>query len=71
MSTFFPKIYERSIKIRGNPREIALGFALGVGIGFSPIMGFQMVLAVLAAAMLKWNKIAAVAGVQVTNPLTA
>ncbi len=34
-------------------------------------MGFQMVLAVLVAAMLKWNKIVAVAGVQVTNPLTA
>ncbi len=34
-------------------------------------MGFQIALGVFIAALLKWNKIAAAIGVQVTNPLTA
>jgi uncharacterized protein len=71
MSRFFRKLYERFLRIRGNPRQIALGFALGLLIGFSPTMGIQILIAVFAAAMLKWNKFAAAAGVQITNPLTA
>ena len=65
------KIYIRFIRIRGTPREIALGFALGLFIGFTPSMGFQIAVGVFIAALLKWNKIAAAIGVQVTNPLTA
>lgn len=63
--------YERFIKIRGNPRKIALGFALGIFIGLTPSMGFQMGVAVFLAALLKWNKISAATGVWITNPLTA
>jgi uncharacterized protein (DUF2062 family) len=63
--------YQRFIRIRGNPREIALGLALGLFIGFSPTMGAQIVMAVFLASFLKWNKFAAAIGVQITNPLTA
>ena len=65
------KTYERFLKIRGTPREIALGFALGLFVGMSPTMGFQMAIAVFLAALLKWNKISAVAAVWITNPVTA
>ena len=34
--TTLKKAYERLLKIRGEPREIALGFALGIFIGMSP-----------------------------------
>jgi uncharacterized protein (DUF2062 family) len=71
MGQFLKKIFDRFIRIRGRPREIALGFALGLLIGFSPTMGFQVAMAIFMAAVLKWNKIAAAVGVQVTNPLTA
>ncbi len=71
MKQFFNKLYSRFIRIRGTPREIALGFGLGLFIGFSPTMGFQMALGIFIAALLKWNKIAAAVGVQVTNPITA
>ena len=71
MGSFFKKIFERFIRIRGTPREIALGFALGLFIGFSPTMGIQIAMGVFVAALLKWNKITAAIGVQVTNPLTA
>lgn len=65
------KAYERFLKIRGTPREIALGFALGLFVGMSPTMGFQMAIAVFLAALFKWNKLSAVASVWVTNPVTA
>jgi uncharacterized protein (DUF2062 family) len=63
--------YERFLKIRGTPREIGLGFALGVFLAFSPTMGAQMAIAVFVAALLKWNKLSAAVGVWVSNPLTA
>lgn len=65
------KAYDRFIRIRGNPREIGLGFALGVFLGFTPTMGIQLALAVFFASLLKWNKYAAAIGVWITNPVTA
>ena len=65
------KTYERFLKIRGQPREIALGLALGLFIGMTPTMGFQIVIAIFFAALLKWNKISAAIGVWITNPFTA
>ena len=67
----FIKVYERFIKIRGEPRNIALGFALGLFVGMSPTMGFQIAIAVFFAALFKWNKISAAIGVWITNPVTA
>ncbi len=65
------KTYQRFLKIRGNPREIALGFALGIFIGMSPTMGAQTLIVVPLAALLKWNKISAAVGVWISNPVTA
>jgi len=70
-SNYLKRIFERFIKIRGTPREIAMGFALGLFVGFTPTMGFQMPIAVFFAALLKWNKISAAIGVWITNPFTA
>ncbi|HCY84602.1 MAG TPA: DUF2062 domain-containing protein [Desulfobacteraceae bacterium] len=64
-------LYARFLKIRGTPREIALGFALGIFLGFSPTMGVQMIIAAFVASLFKWSKIAAMIGVQLTNPVTA
>ncbi|MFH1981272.1 MAG: DUF2062 domain-containing protein [Pseudomonadota bacterium] len=69
--TSIRKTYERFLKIRGTPREIALGFALGLFVGMSPTMGFQMAIAVFLAALFKLNKISAAAAVWITNPVTA
>ncbi|MFC2173595.1 DUF2062 domain-containing protein [Acidobacteriota bacterium] len=67
----FRKTYERFLKIRGRPREIALGFALGIFFGMMPMLGVQMVVVFFLASLLKWSKISAAAGVWITNPLTA
>lgn len=63
--------YARFLKMRGEPRQIALGLALGIMIGMTPFMGFHTVSALFLATFWKWNKIAAVAGVFITNPFTA
>ncbi len=65
------RFYDRLVRMRGNPKEIALGFALGIFIGMSPTMGFQMPVAAFCAALLGWNKWSAAAGVWITNPITA
>ncbi len=76
--TFFKKLfdsikktYTRFLKIRGNPRQIALGFALGIFVGMSPFMGMHMLIAVFFAALFKWNKISAAIGAWISNPATA
>jgi uncharacterized protein (TIGR03546 family) len=63
--------YTRFLKMRGEPREIALGVALGIMVGMSPFLGFHTVLAVFLAALFKWNKLTAALAVFVTNPFTA
>ncbi len=63
--------YSRFLKIRGTPREIALGFSLGLMVGMTPTMGFQMAIAVPLAALFKLNKLSAAAAVWITNPVTA
>ena len=70
-SNVFRRVYDRFVKIRGRPREIALGFALGIFIGMTPTMGIQMPIAVFIAALFKCSKISAVFGVWITNPITS
>ena len=65
------RTYARFLKIRGNSREIALGFALGLFIAVTPTMGIQIPLAIFIAALFKWSKISAAVGVWLTNPLSA
>jgi len=69
--TSLKKGYQRFLKIRGHPNEIALGLALGLFVGMTPSMGFHTAIAVFFAALFKWNKISSAIGVWVTNPLTA
>ncbi len=65
------RVYQRFLKIRGNPHEIALGFALGLFVGMTPFMGFQTPIAIFFAAIFQWNKISSAAGVWISNPVTA
>jgi uncharacterized protein (DUF2062 family) len=65
------KAYKRFLKIRGQPREIALGFALGLFVGMTPFFGLHTVIAVPLAALFKWNKISAAISVWFTNAATA
>lgn len=61
----------RFLRLRGKPDEIAKGFSLGIFIGMTPTLGFQMIIAVFMAMLLRENKIAAAVGVWISNPVTA
>jgi uncharacterized protein len=67
----------RLLRSPGAPSEIAGGMALGVFIALMPIMGLQMPVAVAVAEALRrlanfqLSRIAAAAGVWITNPVTA
>lgn len=61
----------RFVRLRGLPDEIAKGVALGIFIGMTPTFGFQMAIALFFAYLLKENRLAAILGVWITNPVTA
>lgn len=60
----------RLLRLQGHPKEIARGLAVGVFAGFFPWFGFQMVVALALAILLRGNKIAAATSTWVSNPLT-
>jgi hypothetical protein len=47
-----------------------MGLALGIFVGFLPIMGIQMAVVLPFALLFRGNKAAAIAGVWITNPVT-
>jgi uncharacterized protein (DUF2062 family) len=55
---------------REAPEAVALGICIGLFVGFSPLYGLQMILALLLALILHGSKIAAMLTVWITNPLT-
>lgn len=54
----------------GNPHKIALGIAIGVFVGVTPSFPFHTAIALGLAMLLKGSRIAAAAGVWVSNPVT-
>ncbi|WP_020676121.1 DUF2062 domain-containing protein [Geopsychrobacter electrodiphilus] len=61
----------RLLRLQDSPHRIARGLALGLFLGMTPTFGVQMLLALFAAILLRENKLSAVVGVWVTNPVTA
>jgi uncharacterized protein len=68
--TFRRFFIQKMLHADDTPHRIALGVALGVFIGMTPIVGFQMIIAVAVAAMLRANKAVCVPMVWITNPVT-
>src|SRR3990172_8853186 len=66
----FRYIYLRLVRVGGDPVHIALGFALGVFLGVFPTFGLGIPLSLLLASMFRWNRVSAVLGSLVMNPLT-
>lgn len=64
-------IYYRSVRVHGRPRKVAMGMAIGLAVGMTPTMGFQMILAVPLAALFGQNKFAAALGCWISNPASA
>jgi len=52
------------------PHRIALSFSVGIFTAFSPLLGLQVVLAILLIALFRLNKPAVLVGTFVNNPWT-
>jgi uncharacterized protein (DUF2062 family) len=65
-----PRLYHRFMQLRGEPRQIALGFSLGLLIGMTPFFGAHILSPLIIASLLGWSKISALIGVQITNVVT-
>jgi len=64
------KILKEAVTIKAEPKAVAKGFALGFFIGMLPIPGFQLVVSLGIATLLKFDKKAACLAVFNTNLLT-
>jgi uncharacterized protein (DUF2062 family) len=60
----------RILHVDDTSERIARGVALGLWIAFTPLMGFHMILALAAAALLGANKALAMMFVWLSNPFT-
>ena len=63
IKTFVAKQYNRLLQIRDTPHAIAGGVAIGTGLGFTPLLGFKTLLAVLIAWWARCSKLSAVLAV--------
>lgn len=60
---WYKRSYHKLVGLQDTPHAIALGFACGIFLGFTPLFGLKTLLAILLAWMLRCNKFAAVVGV--------
>ena len=58
------------IKLRSSPRAIAGGLGVGTFIAFTPTVGIQIPLAIIAATLCNVNRTSAIIPVWITNPVT-
>jgi uncharacterized protein len=62
--------WRRLLRISASAHSIALGFAAGVFISFTPLVGFHLLLAAIAAFFLRGSIVASAVGTVIGNPLT-
>lgn len=58
------------VKANGTPHQIALGVAVGFFVGWLPIMGIQMGVALILCTMLRCNPVVPLGPIWLTNPVT-
>jgi len=62
------RVFRRSLK---EPESVARAIGVGFFIGFLPVIGLQIFLAVVVAGFVNANRIVAALATLVTNPLTS
>ena len=64
------RAFRSIVTLKGSPRAIALGTAIGVLIAFTPTIGLQMLLGAIVATLVGANRPAAMIPAWITNPVT-
>lgn len=63
-------LWHRLSRMQASPHAIAIGFACGAFVSFTPLIGLHFVLAGLAAWLLRGHILSALLGTAVGNPIT-
>lgn len=63
-------VWHRLARLPGTPHSIAVGFASGVAVSFTPFLGLHILIAMAITALLRGNFLAAVIGTVIGNPWT-
>ncbi|MGB5975592.1 MAG: DUF2062 domain-containing protein [Nodosilinea sp.] len=63
-------VYLRFLRLQGTPEQLARGLASGVFSGCFPLFGFQIIIGIAVATVLRGNRIMAAASTWVSNPFT-
>ena len=63
-------LYLRFLRLQGTPEQLARGMASGIFSGCFPLFGFQMLIGVAVATVLRGNRIMAAAATWISNPFT-
>jgi uncharacterized protein (DUF2062 family) len=61
---------KRVVRLAGSPHSVALGFAIGVAVAFTPFLGLHIVIGIGIAYLAGASLVAAALGTAVANPLT-
>jgi len=61
---------KKLLRIKDSPEKIALGLAIGVFWGIMPTFGFAILFSLPTALLFRGNKLAAILGTFIANPLT-
>lgn len=64
------RVFRRLARSSGTPEHVALGAAIGMVVGMTPTVGFQMMLCIPICLLFRANPLAAVPIVWITNPVT-
>ena len=63
-------IYLKLLRLRGNPKVVAKGLAVGVFAGCFPFFGIQSLIGLFLATIVRGSRVAALAATWISNPLT-
>ncbi|WP_413154481.1 DUF2062 domain-containing protein [Bartonella sp. cb54] len=69
-SRSFCYMRKRILRISATPHKVALGFAVGIFLACSPLLGVHIILAIVFSWILRGNFAAAIIGTVFSNPLT-
>lgn len=61
--------WNRLLSLEARPESVALGFAMGVLLGFTPLFGLKTLVALLLATLFRCSKLAAFIGVTLHDAL--
>jgi hypothetical protein len=62
------KLVQKLLHIEDTPERTAMAYSIGVFLGFSPFLGFHMILGIALAFLLKLNRVAVLLGVWSNTP---